>query len=95
MSAAPAPASVPAGRRAAFVTSAQFRRPAYGSNHPLAIPRVSLAFDLVRAYGAIAPDELVEARKAADFELEWFHAREYVAALRTAEALGRVKAEWR
>jgi acetoin utilization protein AcuC len=83
------------GPRAVFVGSAQFRRPAYGTNHPLAIPRVALALDLVRAYGAIAPGEFVEARKAADFELEWFHTREYVAAIRTAEALGRVRTEWR
>jgi acetoin utilization protein AcuC len=89
------PRRLAAGRRAAFIGSAQFRRPAYGSNHPLAIPRVALALDLVRAYGAVDAEELVEARKAADFELEWFHTREYVAAIRTAEALGRVRTEWR
>ncbi len=83
------------GRKAAFIVARQLRRPSYGANHPLAIPRVALTLDLVRALGAIEPGELVTARQAADFELEWFHAREYVAAMRTAETLGRVKTAWR
>jgi acetoin utilization protein AcuC len=86
---------VPAGRKAVFIASPQFRRPSYGTNHPLAIPRVALTLDLVRACGAIGAAELVPARKAADFELEWFHARDYVAAIRIAETLGRVKVAWR
>jgi acetoin utilization protein AcuC len=81
--------------RAAFIGSGAYRRPSYGRNHPLAIPRVSLTFDLLRAYGALADDEIVQARKAADFELEWFHTRDYVAAIRRAEALGRVAHEHR
>jgi len=89
------PPSVPAGRKAVFIDSPQFRRPAYGRNHPLAIPRVALTLDLVRTFGAIGPGELLTARKAADFELEWFHAREYVAAIRMAETLGRVRTAWR
>lgn len=87
--------SIPACRRAVFIFSPQFRRSAYGKNHPLGIPRVALTLDLVSACDAIAPDEIVTARKAADFELEWFHAREYVAAIRMAETLGRVKTAWR
>jgi acetoin utilization protein AcuC len=75
--------------------SPQLRRPAYGANHPLAIPRVALTFELARVLGAVGPEEVVVARKAADFELEWFHARDYVAAIRTAETLGRVKTAWR
>jgi acetoin utilization protein AcuC len=84
-----------AGRKAVLIASPQFRRPAYGKNHPLAIPRVALTLDLARALGAIGPGELVSARKAADFELEWFHTRDYVAAIRMAETLGRVKTAWR
>lgn len=91
----PEPHLIPASRRAVFIASPQFRRPSYGTNHPLAIPRVALTLDLVRAFGAIGPGELITARKAADFELEWFHAREYVAAIRIAETLGRVKTAWR
>jgi acetoin utilization protein AcuC len=78
-------------RHATFIGSGQYRRPSYGRNHPLAIPRVSLTVDLLNAYGALAPDELVQARKAADFELEWFHTRDYVAAIKRAEVLGRVR----
>ena len=95
MAAPPAAAPIAAGRPAAFIVARQLRRPSYGANHPLAIPRVALTHDLASAFGAIAPGELVRARQAADFELEWFHAREYVAAIRTAETLGRVKTPWR
>lgn len=77
-------------RKATFIGAAQYRRKSYGSNHPLAIPRVSLTFDLINSYGALMPDEYLVARKAADFELEWFHTRDYVSAIKRAEALGRV-----
>jgi acetoin utilization protein AcuC len=62
----------------------------YGTNHPLAIPRVSLAYDLIRSFGAISEPEYLPAREATELELEWFHAPEYVAAMSHAEALGRV-----
>jgi acetoin utilization protein AcuC len=80
-------------REAMFLYGECFRRRAYGSNHPLAIPRVALTLDLVRAYGAIDPGERVEARLATDAELEGFHTRAYVAALREAEARGHVTPE--
>lgn len=83
------------GRKAAFIAAPQLRRPSYGANHPLAIPRVALTLDLATAFGALEPGELVTARLAADFELEWFHTREYVAAIRMAETLGQVKTAWR
>jgi acetoin utilization protein AcuC len=83
------------GPRAAFLYAECFRRRAYGRNHPLAIPRVALTLDLVRAYGAIDADELVEARLARDEELAGFHSRAYVEALRSAEARGSVDAPGR
>lgn len=83
------------GRKAAFIAAPQLRRRSYGANHPLAIPRVALTLDLATAFGALEPGELVTARLAADFELEWFHTREYVAAIRMAETLGQVKTAWR
>jgi acetoin utilization protein AcuC len=95
MTAIVVPQPIPAGRKACFVGSTRYRRRAYGTNHPLAIPRVALALDLIEAYDAIAPAERLEARVAADFELEWFHDREYVAAIRRAEVLGRVKRTYR
>lgn len=82
--------SVPPGRKATYIGGSQYRRNAYGTNHPLAIPRVSLATELIRAYDALTPSEFVQARKAADFELEWFHTPEYISAFKMAEALGRV-----
>ncbi|WP_124951799.1 acetoin utilization protein AcuC [Sulfuriferula thiophila] len=77
-------------RNATYIGGPKSRRKAYGSNHPLAIPRVSLATDLIEAYGAMTEAEFMLARKAADFELEWFHTPEYVSAFKRAEALGRV-----
>ena len=92
--AAPARAApVPAGRPAVFIAAARYRRKAYGANHPLAIPRVSLAQDLIHAYGALGAGEFLAARRASDAELEWFHTRAYVAAAKRCEALGRVKNE--
>ncbi len=82
--------NVPPGRKATYIGGSQYRRNAYGTNHPLAIPRVSLATELIRAYDALTPSEFVHARKAADFELEWFHTAEYISAFKKAEALGRV-----
>jgi acetoin utilization protein AcuC len=93
--AAPRRAAVRATRPATFIASARHRRRAYGANHPLAIPRVALAQDLIAAYGALEAGEFLAARKAADHELEWFHTREYVAAAKRCEALGRVRNEWR
>ncbi len=76
--------------RAVYVGGSAYRRRAYGSNHPLAIPRVSLATQLIEAYGALDATEFVHARRAAEFELQWFHTPEYVSAFRRCEAVGRV-----
>lgn len=83
----PAPSN-PA-RKAVFIGAAAYRRKSYGSNHPLAIPRVSLTFDLINSYGALSRDEYLIARKAADLELEWFHTCEYISAIKRVEVLGR------
>jgi acetoin utilization protein AcuC len=91
----PRTAPVPARRPATFIAAGRHRRQAYGANHPLSIPRVSLAQDLITAYGALGADEYLAARRAADTELEWFHTPEYVAAAKRCEALGRIRNEWR
>lgn len=83
------PAPTTPTRKAVFIGAAEYRRKSYGANHPLAIPRVSLTFDLINSYAALSGDEYLIARKAADFELEWFHTREYVSAIKRVEALGR------
>lgn len=62
----------------------------YRRDHPLAIPRVSLTFDVINAYRAISRAEYVVARKAADHELAWFHTLDYISAIKRAEVLGRV-----
>lgn len=79
-------------RRAVFVGGSHYRRPSYGHNHPLAIPRVSLTYDVITAYGALDPSEFVRSRPASVDELTWFHTRDYVNALKRAEAFGRVRA---
>ncbi|MCZ7564446.1 MAG: hypothetical protein M5U08_12305 [Burkholderiales bacterium] len=91
MTGTPAGATIPPGRPARFIGSERYRLRAYAPNHPLAIPRVALARDLIGAYGAITPAEEVPAREATDFELAWFHDRAYVAAIKRAEQLGRVR----
>ncbi len=81
-----------AGRRAVFIGGPHYRRPSYGRNHPLAIPRVSLAFEVIEAYEALAPSEFVRSRPASVAELTRFHTRDYVNALKRSEAFGRVRA---
>ena len=96
MSEAPAEARViPPLRRAVLIGAARYRRHSYGSNHPLGIPRVSLTLDLIHAYGALTAQEFRVSRPATSAELEWFHTREYIAALRQCEAEGRVAHRYR
>lgn len=78
--------------RAVFFGAARYRRPTYGTNHPLGIPRVSLTVDLLKAYGALPEDEYRDSRTAADFELAWFHTWDYLRAARRIEASGRASA---
>jgi len=87
--------AVPATRRAVLIGAARYRRHSYGSNHPLGIPRVSLTLDLIRAYGAVTTKEFRASRPASSEELEWFHTREYIGALRQCEADGKVAHRYR
>jgi acetoin utilization protein AcuC len=75
--------------RKAVLIAARSRRSSYGSNHPLAIPRVSLTLDLIESCGALSEDEFLPARKALPSELEWFHAGDYIRALQRCEVLER------
>ncbi|MEW5791313.1 MAG: acetoin utilization protein AcuC [Pseudomonadota bacterium] len=84
-----APRSLPT-RDALFIGAARYRRPSYTSNHPLAIPRVSLALDLINAYGAITPAEYLTGRKASNKELTWFHEPAYIQAFQRAQFRGKV-----
>lgn len=80
---------------AAFLWSESLRQGGYGRHHPLATPRVPLTHDLIRACGAFAPGELVEAPRATPDGLCAFHAPDYIEAYARAERLGRVDPEVR
>jgi acetoin utilization protein AcuC len=81
--------------RAVLIGAERYRRHSYGDNHPLGIPRVSLTLDLIRAYGAVSEPEFRACRPATPAELERFHTREYVSALRQCEADGKVAHRYR
>lgn len=84
-------ARIAATRPARFVGAARYRRASYGSNHPLAIPRVSLTLDLINAYGALAPEEYCLGRPASHQELFGFHTRDYIQAFERAQFRGNVR----
>lgn len=75
---------------AAFLWSEVFRHGGYGSQHPLAVPRVPLTHDLIDAYGGFQEGEVVDARRAGIEALAAFHARDYVSAYEWAEKAGSV-----
>jgi acetoin utilization protein AcuC len=69
-----------------FIGSDIYRSSSYGHRHPLAIPRVSTVIDLVRALEWLDPAAYVDSPTATPAELARFHAPDYIAALRRAEA---------
>lgn len=69
-----------------YIGSEIYRRSSYGPKHPLAVPRVSVCTDLVRAMGWLDDGRYLEAPLAGDDLLLRFHTVEYVAALKRAEA---------
>ncbi len=77
-------------RAPVFVGHEIYRQPAYGANHPLAIPRVAPVVDACRALGWLSEGEFVASPRASDADLEWFHTSDYVAALRRAVETGRI-----
>lgn len=79
-------------RRAAFIGHDVYRRAAYGTLHPLAIPRVETVVDLCHALGWLGPGEYERSPCASEDELAAFHDRDYIAALREACECGRVEA---
>jgi acetoin utilization protein AcuC len=78
-----------------LITSEIYRKSTYGPKHPLAIPRVSTALDLIRALGWLDPARTLDSPMATVEQLTRFHTREYIAALRAAEAEQEVPAEVR
>ena len=78
-----------------FVGHAIYRKAAYGSNHPLAIPRVESVMDLCGALGWLGEDVFHESPRASIDQLATFHAPEYIEALRQASESGRVSVDVR
>ncbi len=72
--------------RPVYIGSEIYRNSSYGPKHPLAVPRVSTCTDLCRALGWLPDDVYREAPIATDAELARFHTRDYIAALKRAEA---------
>lgn len=77
-------------RPAAFVGHDVYRRRAYGTMHPLAIPRVEAVVDLCQALDWFADGEYVTSPRASEAELAWFHDPSYIAALRDASRTGAI-----
>jgi acetoin utilization protein AcuC len=82
-------------RSAVFIGSDLCRAPGFGSNHPLAIPRVATVMELCAALGWLAPGQFRSSQPATVEQLGRFHSREYIAALRAADATGSATVEVR
>ncbi len=78
-----------------YIGSEIYRRSSYGPKHPLAVPRVSVCTDLIRAMGWLDPARYHDAPMASIEALTRFHDPDYIAALRRAEAAQAVSAEER
>jgi len=78
-----------------FVSSNVYRAAGYGAAHPLGIPRIGTVMDICEAMGWLAGDEIVDSPRASMDDLLKFHDRDYIEALRLAEAAGRVSPEIR
>ena len=73
-----------------FVGSDYCRVHSFGRNHPLSIPRVSAVMDLCEALGWLDQGSFRRATAASVEQLAAFHDRDYVDALREADASGTV-----
>ena len=68
-----------------LIGSEIYRISSYGGRHPLAIPRVSAALDLIRAMGWLDESRYVDSPIATPEQLARFHAPDYIAADPSAE----------
>ena len=82
-------------QRPFLIGSEIYRTSSYGRRHPLAIPRVSAALDLIRAMGWLDEAQYVDSPRATPEQLARFHAPDYIAAVLQAEAEQHVPAERR
>lgn len=73
-----------------LIGSEIYRHSSYGPKHPLAIPRVSVAIDLICALGWLPATQYRDSPVASLAELARFHEPDYLDALRRAEATQQV-----
>ena len=72
--------------RPRLIGSEIYRQSRYGGKHPLAIPRVSAAIDLIRALGWLNDADYIDSPVANPDQLARFHDPGYIAAVIEAEA---------
>ena len=82
-------------RQALFVGSDVYREAAFGRHHPLSIIRVAGVVDLCHLLGWFEPGQFRDSPRADEAQLGKFHHADYIAALRAADAAGRVDPEVR
>jgi len=75
-----------------YLGSPVFRKPAYGRQHPLSIPRVEIVHDICQALGWISDDNFQTCPTATFDELTQFHDADYVRALEKCDRDGLVDA---
>ncbi len=75
---------------AKFITSPIYRQPAWGSNHPLAIPRQSATLDLCEILEWMPENETLIAPMASQEKLLQFHTPDYLEAFQQACTQGKV-----
>ncbi len=78
-----------------FISSEVYRETGYGSNHPLAIQRVGAVIDLCEALGWFDGAPYTESYVATEDDLLRHHTSDYLAALKLADAGGKVSPEVR
>ncbi len=71
-----------------FIASDLYRDAAYGSNHPLAIPRIGTVVDLCRQLGWLDTQTAMESPRATENELAQFHEPAYIDAVHRADKSG-------
>ena len=82
-----------AADRPILISNAIFSTTSHATGHPLAIPRISLTMDLIRALGWFDADRYIEAEATSPEALMRFHHPDYVAAVQRAEATQTAGAE--
>jgi acetoin utilization protein AcuC len=89
------PAEVSATKRPLFVGSDVYRQPAFGQHHPLSIVRVSGVVDLCASLNWFEHKQYRDSPQASVSQLQRFHSKDYIEAVRAADTSGCVDPEAR